>query len=665
MAKINYPNKVIGSKFKADEANEIKTSVNALYDDLDAGTSVIKNQSDEVQDASFRIAGSANIGEFGITESFISPQITGHQGYTTDGTFHYITDTSRIDKRNNDGTWSIVLSNASPFTGISGVNHLGDVEYFNGKLYVPVETYGGCGDVSGQKIVLYNSTTLALDSQFDISSQGHEASSVGIDGINNIAYVSSYCDGSKLWKYNATTFAFLGTLSLSVTIDRIQGCSYHNGFIYIGSESSGLLKVNETTGDVTFLAPRNKNFLIQEGIHVTGTGQIRLLVDNTGDSLNSNVYFFDESTQSANFHTDKTSESYFGNDVFIGNTLNISSISQTGVINAATTSNSTSALYLEYLPQTQSFAALTHDLNNTALIKNGHFFEGAWIRPVVTKNSFGLFLNDSASRIEMRSSPAAASLNWDTRWWINLAGDANISSSSNVLNGTGSHAAEQTVLLRNTDATGASGMAFRDDVGNKFFSIGVKNSASTLDAGYGVIGEAFMRSSSSATGFSVNCVNGPLRFSWNSVEAFRIAATTRNIVIGSTSDNGYKVDIVGATLSRIIGTSAAPSTSGSALNGSLRLSATGVTATVLDVGVNGGNSTSWIQARSSADYTINRTLQINPNGGGVLTGNKSGAADPTTADIPAGMNTVWKNTTSGVTRLWTNDGGTMKSVTLA
>lgn len=33
MAKITYEDKVIGSKFKADDANEIKTSVNSLYDD--------------------------------------------------------------------------------------------------------------------------------------------------------------------------------------------------------------------------------------------------------------------------------------------------------------------------------------------------------------------------------------------------------------------------------------------------------------------------------------------------------------------------------------------------------------------------------------------------------------------------------------------------------
>jgi len=37
---------------------------------------------------------------------------------------------------------------------------------------------------------------------------------------------------------------------------------------------------------------------------------------------------------------------------------------------------------------------------------------------------------------------------------------------------------------------------------------------------------------------------------------------------------------------------------------------------------------------------------------------------PTTADIAAGQWAVYKDTSGGTVRLWTNDGGTLKSVTL-
>jgi hypothetical protein len=42
----------------------------------------------------------------------------------------------------------------------------------------------------------------------------------------------------------------------------------------------------------------------------------------------------------------------------------------------------------------------------------------------------------------------------------------------------------------------------------------------------------------------------------------------------------------------------------------------------------------------------------------------SQAADPVAGDITAGTAKLYKNTTSGLVKLWVNDGGTLKSVTL-
>lgn len=39
-------------------------------------------------------------------------------------------------------------------------------------------------------------------------------------------------------------------------------------------------------------------------------------------------------------------------------------------------------------------------------------------------------------------------------------------------------------------------------------------------------------------------------------------------------------------------------------------------------------------------------------------------SDPGTANVPNGSYAIWKNTTSGVVKLWVNDNGTMKSVTI-
>ncbi len=43
----------------------------------------------------------------------------------------------------------------------------------------------------------------------------------------------------------------------------------------------------------------------------------------------------------------------------------------------------------------------------------------------------------------------------------------------------------------------------------------------------------------------------------------------------------------------------------------------------------------------------------------------SQVTDPGVAGVPNGTWSVWKNTGSGVVKLWVNDGGVMKSVTIA
>jgi len=58
------------------------------------------------------------------------------------------------------------------------------------------------------------------------------------------------------------------------------------------------------------------------------------------------------------------------------------------------------------------------------------------------------------------------------------------------------------------------------------------------------------------------------------------------------------------------------------------------------------------------------TWNQNTTGSANLLSVQSKSSDPTTSDIAASKAAVYKNTTTGLVKLWTNDGGTMKSVLL-
>lgn len=65
-----------------------------------------------------------------------------------------------------------------------------------------------------------------------------------------------------------------------------------------------------------------------------------------------------------------------------------------------------------------------------------------------------------------------------------------------------------------------------------------------------------------------------------------------------------------------------------------------------------GTGSSHLSTTEAARVTVTMTMQ-------------SSASDPTTANITASNWAIYKNTTSGLVKLWVNDAGTMRSVTIS
>lgn len=189
-----------------------------------------------------------------FVETFVSP-FGLHEGYATDGTFHYLDSANAISKRNNDSTWSEVTTNATPFVGIPGIglNHFGDLDYFNGKLYVGAEHFMKCSDTNNSFLAVYNASDLSLSTAVNESAQNAEIAGVAVDGPNNLLYTVSFCDGTKIWKYDLTTLAFIGTITLSTPIHQIQGVAFHNGQFFISDNTNHTVDVVDLDG--TFEGP--------------------------------------------------------------------------------------------------------------------------------------------------------------------------------------------------------------------------------------------------------------------------------------------------------------------------------------------------------------------------------------------------------------------------
>jgi hypothetical protein len=224
-----------------------------------------------------------------------SPPTSSKQGWATDGTYNYTFDTQAIYKRTDDSNWNIVTSNLSPFEGLTpGIDHLGDGEYYNGKIYLPAESYGFAGTCTFrfQTLAVYSATEteLPLTDSRNISTEGHEVSGVAVVPPQNALYVSSFCDGSKLWIYDIDSLTLTGTLSLSQNVPYIQGVSYNSATnsLFITADNSSPFEQGGEIYQVSLTGTVTPVYTVTLPSEVEGLDYTQ---NSLGYMINEQVYF--------------------------------------------------------------------------------------------------------------------------------------------------------------------------------------------------------------------------------------------------------------------------------------------------------------------------------------------------------------------------------------
>jgi outer membrane protein assembly factor BamB len=212
-------------------------------------------------------------------ETSVSPDVNCHQGYATDGTNHFTIDTAAIYKRLNDREWTVVASNTAPFSGLTGITHLGDGDYYQGKLYIVGEMWNGCANVSHQSILIFDANTLARLDVKDVSAQHHEVSGLAVApdlGPNGRIYVTSYCDGTRIYLYDLASFEYLGVMRLSESLPYLQGVTYSQGTFYAAGDEGAIYSITRQGAVATvYHDPHHGS---HEGLKYVGDG-IRWLID--------------------------------------------------------------------------------------------------------------------------------------------------------------------------------------------------------------------------------------------------------------------------------------------------------------------------------------------------------------------------------------------------
>ena len=166
-------------------------------------------------------------------------EVDGRQGVACNDSEFYISGSTTLSLY--DKNWNLITTNDHPFDDFEyEVNHIGDIDFYNGNIYAGVE-YFMDGVAKNISIAIFDGKTLELvgDFPFDASSGQTECSGITVDTDNNSVWMCSWEEkesGEYLYRYDLTDGKYLGRYHMEESPILIQGIKYHDGYIYVTSD---------------------------------------------------------------------------------------------------------------------------------------------------------------------------------------------------------------------------------------------------------------------------------------------------------------------------------------------------------------------------------------------------------------------------------------------
>jgi len=134
----------------------------------------------------------------------------------------------------------VILENKEPFKTFpeeAVCNHIGDIDYYNGELYIGAEEFKE-GRGFNIQIAIYDAETLEYKRSipFDEKSGQIEVCAITVDPIRKIAWMADWCNGRYLYQYDLTTGTYIGKLHLQPVPQYQQGVYYYDGHLFITAD---------------------------------------------------------------------------------------------------------------------------------------------------------------------------------------------------------------------------------------------------------------------------------------------------------------------------------------------------------------------------------------------------------------------------------------------
>jgi Ca2+-binding RTX toxin-like protein len=203
-------------------------------------------------------------------------------------------------------TGSYDLSTFEPISAIPkaladmGLDHIGDIDYANGKLYVALDNSEV--DYTTGYVAVFNASDLSYTGQVyslvGAPSNPHNdvASWVAVDADAGLGFGKEYKSGNTINVYNLSDWSFKTTITMDMNLDHIQGAKVLDGMMYMSSDNNtqSIYSLDMATGHVTelFRLPSPGNVETEvEGIEARKNAEgnveltVELIIEPHGDTV--------------------------------------------------------------------------------------------------------------------------------------------------------------------------------------------------------------------------------------------------------------------------------------------------------------------------------------------------------------------------------------------
>ena len=168
-----------------------------------------------------------------------SHEVDGRQGIAWENSLYYVSGSTSLSVY--DAEWNLIKAETEPFGRFDAeVNHIGDIDVYNGEIYAGVE-YFMDGTASNIQMAVYETETLELvrTYMFDPKSGQTEVSGIAVDPDHGSIWMCSWAEdesGSFLYRYNLENGEYLEKVHMKDPPQLIQGIAYYDGWIYITAD---------------------------------------------------------------------------------------------------------------------------------------------------------------------------------------------------------------------------------------------------------------------------------------------------------------------------------------------------------------------------------------------------------------------------------------------